>query len=415
MTRDHVTEGLICVLSCVEPCRTFAIHRNARTKHVELHSADRKCLFLYFYVMDREFGFMHIRLQTWLPLTIQVYINGREYLARQLDRLGIRYTRQDNALLSVADWPRAQQILDRLTTRSWVRVLTAWVRRVNPWLAPRAGWNLHGYYWSLRQSEYATDVVFRDRASLAAHYPHLVRHAFDHFSSEHIFRFLGRRLHGNFRGESRTHRERRQEGVCIKHWVDENSIKMYDKHGVVLRIETTMNNPRRFKVRRRATRRGRRCRAWLPLRKGVIDIPRRVEISRAANARYLEALSVVGEPTPSHRLLDPVSRPVVQDGRRYRALRPITPEEALVFRTVLRGEHHVQGLRNRDLQPLFPDSSSIPHRTSARVSRCLRRLRAHGLIHKVGHTRYYRVTPKGHQVMTTALAFRDTDIALLAA
>lgn len=415
MKRDGITEGLICVLSCVEPCRSFDLHRNRSTKRLELRSADRKCLFLYFYLVDRDFGFMHLRLQTWLPLTIQVYINGREYLARQLDRLGVPYTRQENAFHEIADWARAQQILDRLTTRHWARLLTAWARRINPWLARRAGWDLHGYYWSLRQSEHATDVAFRDRASLAAVYPRLVRHAFDHFTSDHIFRFLGRRLDGHFRGESRTHHERRAEGICLKHWVDENSIKMYDKHGVVLRVETTMNNPRRFKVRRRATRRGQRVAAWLPLRKGVIDLPRRVEITRAANGRYLDALSVVGDPTPSHHLLDPVSRPIVQNGRRYRALRPITPEESLVFRTVLRGEHHVQGLRHGDLQRVLADPASTPRRLSARVSRCLRRLRAHGLIQKVGHTRYYRVTPKGQQVMSTALAFRDTDIALLAA
>ena len=99
----------------------------------------------------------------------------------------------------------------------------------------------------------------------------------------------------------------RVEGVRTKHWADENSVKMYDKQGRVLRIETTLNNPRRFNVRRKATRGEKLVTAWFPMRKRVAYIARRVEICRAANERYLEALAVVGEPKVAHKLLGPVS------------------------------------------------------------------------------------------------------------
>jgi len=95
----------------------------------------------------------------------------------------------------------------------------------------------------------------------------------------------------------------------VKHRVEENSIKMYDKQGSVLRVETTLHQPQRFRVYRRVTREGRKVRGWYPLRKGIVDLRRRVELSRAANARYLEALAVVGDSRPSHRILDPGVRP----------------------------------------------------------------------------------------------------------
>jgi hypothetical protein len=142
-----------------------------------------------------------------------------------------------------------------------------------------------------------------------------------------------------------------------------------------------------------------------------------VAVSRAANERYLQTLAVVGEETPSHRILDAVSTPVCQQGRRYRALRPISPQEAGLFEATLAGEHVLEGFTNRQIQArlyLSPASDERERRRrSAWVSRQLRLLRAHGLIHKLGKHRRYRVTLHGQTVMTTALVFRRTDAALL--
>jgi hypothetical protein len=416
---DGIEQGLIAVLSCVEPCQSFRIRRDPQIKQLVLVPHERKCLHLYFYYEDREFGFMHVRLQTWLPFTIQVCINGREWLARQMNRAGIAYERRDNCFIRIEDLPRAQQMSDRLTERPWVRLLQTLARRVNPLIDPKAGLDLYGYYWSIREGEYATDVMFRDAASLREIYPRLIDHAIQHFTCQDVLRFLGRRTDSRFSGEVGSDVRHRPEGVRIKHRVEENSIKMYDKQGSVLRIETTINNPRRFKVLRRATRNGKRTRAWIPMRRGVADIPRRVELSRAANGRYLEALAVVGEASPTRQLLDPVSRPVVREGRPYRPLRPISQEETEVFRVVLRGEFHIQGFRNNDLRRhLAPDADADAARrrqASGRITRLLRLLRAHGLIRKVSGTRYYRVTQKGNHVMSTALRLREIDVALLAA
>jgi len=298
---DGIEEGLICVLSCVEPCKSFTIRRDREARQLVLVPADRKCLHLYFYFIDRDFGLMHVRLQTWLPFTIQVCLNGREWLARQMDRAGIGYEQQDNCFTSIEDVPQAQRIFDRLTERRWPRFLNALARRVNPWIAPKGGLDLHGYYWSVRQGEYATDVMFQDAQSLSEVYPQLVDHAIQQFACQDILRFLGRRIMpSRFNGQVTSDIQSRPEGVRIKHRVEENSIKMYDKQGSVLRIETTINNPRRFKVRRMTTRTGQRRMGWIPMRKGVADMPRRVEISRAANERYLEALGDRRD-TLSHR------------------------------------------------------------------------------------------------------------------
>ena len=412
VARDGLKQGLICIFACVEPCQSFDLRKDAARKHLQLVSKERKCLHLYFYYLDRDFGLMHVRLQTWLPFSIQVCVNGREWLARQMDRAGISYSQRDNCFTHISDPQRAQKLMDRLTARNCNPWLDALAQKVNPLIHPRTGLDVRSYYWSGRQMEYATDVMFRSAASLAELYPLLLRHAMFQFGSEEVMRFLQRRTDKRFAGEVSSDLQRRVEGIRVKHRVEENSIKMYDKQGSVLRIETTINNPRRFKVHRQGWRQGKAVMKWLPLRKGIADLRRRAELSRAANARYLEALAVVGLEIPSYRLLDRVSQRV-KAKRQYRALRPISPDDASLFQVIMHGEFSLQGFRNRDLRRALGQSD--PKNSSARISRLLALLRAHKLIFKVCKTNYYRITRKGYQVMATAIKFRQPDLALLAA
>jgi hypothetical protein len=419
LDENPIREGLVCVLTCVEPCQTFSIRKDRDNKLLRLVAQPRKCLHIYFYYLDRDFGLMHIRLQSWLPFPIQVCLNGREYLARQLSKTGIGYEQRDNCFVRIDDLRRAQALLDRLVKRKWPHWLRVLGRRHNPLVNAATGLRLHDYYWTLRQGEWASDIMFKDAAALAEIYPTLVRHAILQFGSQQVLRFLGRRTNARFNGEVRSELKHRPEGICVKHWVEENSIKMYDKHGSILRIETTINNPRRFQVRRGVTRKGQRCMAWVPMRKSVADIPRLTQVSQAANQRYLQALALIDLPQPVHRVLDPVSHRVVKDGRPYRALRPITAEETAWFRILLNGAFRIQGFRNPEVRRmLFPQAerNSLTRRqAAARVTRLFRLLRAHGLIRKAPGRRYYRVTDKGTQVMTTAVQMREANTAACAA
>jgi hypothetical protein len=412
--RDKIEKGLVCVLSCVEPSQSFKVGPNREKKRLELRTAYRPCLHVYFYYIDREFGLMHVRLQTWLPFTIQVCLNGWEYLARRLQKAGLQYEKRDNCFADIEDMDRAQKMMDSLISRNWASWLNLLARRVNPWLDPKHDLSLRSYYWSLRESEYSTDIIFKDRAHLHAIYPALLAHAVHHFSAQDVMRFLQKRLQARFKGEVRTDFKIRVEGARIKHWVEENSIKMYDKQGCVLRIETTINNPRRWKVWRPATRKGKRCMAWIPMRRGIVDIPRRAELCRRANQRYLDALSVVGQVYPSHIFLDLVSKRLCRNGRSFRPLQPIGPEDSRIFHTISRGEFLLHHFCNKDLrEKLFPLSDRNPlarRQASGRISRLLRLFREHGLIAKVPKSHCYRITARGNSVMAISLKLRESNL-----
>jgi hypothetical protein len=412
--QDGVKEGLICVLACVESCQTFRMRKNRERKKLEVVPHRGQCRHLYFYFLDHEFGLMHVRLQTWLPLTVQVCLNGREWLARKMQARGIEHEQQDNCFTQIADVEQAQDLMDRLPLRRWVARLNAWAGRINPWLRSDQGKMLKPYYWSLRESEYATDVMFKP-GRLAEVYPAMVRHAIEQYDCYNVLRYMGKRRPNRCRSDVRSHLGRGPDGVRVKHWVEENSIKMYDKKGCVLRVETTINNARRFKVRRK-NRDGEWV--WMPLRKGIADFRRRMQICHAANARYLDALACVVEPSPASTLLDPVSRPVWRGQRRYRALRPISPEDAVRLQLLAREDFLLRGVSNRALQRHWPvgDNPAKDQRAlSGRIGRWLALMVAHRFLQRVESSHNYRLTQKAQRVLATVRRVRQTETEPLAA
>ncbi len=423
--RDGVDEGLICVLTCVEPCWSYQVYRNRETRRLELRGRPSKCLHYYHYWIDPTLGFMHARLQTWFPFTVHICINGREWLARQMDQAGIGYVRRDNCFLQIANVARAQRLMDEQLGVNFRNMLDKLVPRFNPAHRRVFRTSPMSYYWSVEESEWASDVMFRRPALLADLYPRLIRHVMENLGSREVMRFLGRKApaHGGvnrrFAGEVVSDLRERPEGIRVKHRVNRNSIKMYDKEGSILRVETTINNAADLKVFRPKEGDGRGKKEWRPMRKGIADLHRRAVVSQSANDRYLDSLAAVDETTKFGSLVEKLCQPVRWKGKRVRALNPFSADDARLLETVNRGEFSVNGFRNRDLRVLLysatPADPAEQRRQSAVVTRKLRLLRAHGLIRKVPKTHRYTLSKKGQTAITALLTARAADTAKLAA
>jgi hypothetical protein len=410
--------GMVCVLSCVEPCQSFHVQKNYDSGHIELASRQRRCLHWYFYFLDEVLGLCHVRIQSWLPFAVHVCVNGREWLCRDLERAGIGFTRSDNCLLAVEDPQAAQELLDAQPRADWNGILDRLLRQSCPALLelPLANRH-HEYYWSADDTEWATDVMFRSPEMLAELYPTLTRHALATFSSGDVMRFLGRirreaqtRVNRNFGGEIVSDLKRRPEGVRVKHRVNGNSVKMYDKQGSVLRIETTITDARDLTVYRASEADPRGEKKRRVLRKGVVDLPRRAEMSQAANSRYLQALAAVDGTTPLGRIADRIRQPLLREGRRFRGLQPLSGTDATMAEILLRGEFVLSGFRNRDVRELLhpdPCSPEERRRQSGQVSRLLRLFREHGLIRKLDGTHRYQLTAVGRSLLPTFTAARN--------
>jgi hypothetical protein len=399
---EGLRQGLVCVMRAVEPCQSFKLVPGEGRPR--LIAARRKCLCFYFYFLDPKLGLVHVRIQSWFPLVVQVCLNGHDILARKLDKHGIAYHKQDNVFTWIEDTRRAQRFADRLVKMNWPRILTSLARRVNPLLKDLLA--SMDYYWVTDQGEYATDVMFKSPAALKPLYDKLVKHASTCFSAEDVLKFLGRKLHGNYQGEVLSDYKKRWPGARVKHRAKANWIKMYDKHGRVLRIETVINQPREFKVRRQGVRQGREVIDWFPLCKGVANLFRYAEICRGANRRYLDALGAVEPPVEAMRGLRHLARSKRRNGRPHRGFNPTAEDDLRLFAAIFRGEHTLHGIRNRDVRhQLFGETTDrdLRPRQANKVSRLFRRLHVHGLMAKIPRSRRWRLTERGTLLISVFL------------
>jgi hypothetical protein len=407
-------DGLSCILSCIELCNTFTVGPNRDKKRLELRAHPSKCLHYYFYLRHPHWGPMHVRLQTWLPFTVHVCLNGRDWLGTEMTRLHLPHTQCDNTFTFVKDMPRAQRLLDRQLETNWDWHLDRLLTQVHPLRQKMFGCPMQ-YYWSADETEWATDILFRSADDLARLYRRFVQHGMQHFSCGDVLRFLGRR--GSIRQQGaaalQSDLKTRYEGVRIKHALNRNSLKMYDKQASVLRVETTVNDPRDMKVYRSVEGDPEGPKDWRRLRKGVADLQRRAEVSQAANERYLEALSTVDDAQTLKETTAAICQPVTWNGNRARPLNPLAEGDAALLAAVNRGEFAINGFRNRDLVPLLQGKRSqdpaAAKRQAAKVTRQLRLLRAHKLIVKVQKTHRYVLTSTGRSTINAILAAREAN------
>lgn len=416
---DRITEGLICVLTCVEPCYSFKVGPNPKIKQLELRYGPSKCLHQYFYWRHPQLGLVHLRLQTWLPLTVHVGLNGREWLANQLRAERISFEQRDNCFVDVGDVNRAQAVFDRQMKTNWSQLLDGLLHEVHPVSTTLFRGQPMNYYWSAEETEWATDVMFRSRAALDRVYPRLVRQALTTFDSGDVLRFLGRcpNVRSYKTAEICSTLKTRPEGTRVKHQLNSNSVKIYNKQETVLRVETTINNPRDMKVLRATEGQPKSRKRYQRLRKGVADLHRRTKISQQANERYLEALAAVDNTESLAETVQPLCRPRRWHRRRVRGLQPFEVHDTALLAAIAKGEFVLTGFRNRDLRPLLFGPADVPPQTarrqSAKITRMIRMLRAHRLIRKIAKTHRYQLTTAGRNTVTALAVAQLTPVQCL--
>lgn len=408
-SQNKIESGLICVFRRVEPNRTFKLKYGERCPKIESHHG--QCLTLYFYFLDKDYGLIHVRLSTWFPLDVQIYVNGHEWLARKLDQKKIKYVKDDNAFLSVENFKRAQSISDSFVNLNHKKFLDRMAKLVNPLLGKDLG--TRQYYWVTTQAELSFDILFKNKACLENLYPAILEHSVLCTTPDDILHFLSRKMHGNFEGPLSTQfsdlTRKRIPGVRVKHQMKGNRIKMYNKSGSVLRVETVINSPEEFKVRKTVTRNGVKTKRWVPLRKSIYYLWRLRQVAQLANERYLNALAIVTDPSEAIQGLDRVSTPAkTTDDRSVKPFSPLTKESYSIFIALLSGEFHVLGFKNKDLRLKLKalQGNRTIKQFSGWLTRLFSRLRFFGIISKIPRSSRYKMTQFGRKILEAAIKVR---------
>jgi hypothetical protein len=406
LKNDPINEGLVCILSSLELCDSLEIKKNLETQKLELKNGKRKCLHYYFYFLDKEFGFMHVKLQTWFPFGMQIYINGREYIAKQLDKAGIAYSRYDNSFTHIDDITIAQKISDDLGSRKLDNMLNHFALQINPIIGRIKEVLGCDYYWCMDQCEYATDVMFNSRSDLESVYTDFIEHAIVNFKYDDVMTFMGRKMHHAFSGEIVSDIKKRPFGVRIKHRMKKNSIKMYDKCSV-LRVETTINSPREFKIYKR-NEADEKTGKWIPMGKSIANLYRYAEVSKSANERYLDAIALADMKGDCIDEIEKICKKVEKGNRSYSAFNPLSDETEKVFCAVLNGGNHINGFTNAVIRKLiFPTASDDDIKIRNKTTRILAKLKSHGLISKIPRSFRYKITAKGIRIITATLSIKN--------
>ncbi len=376
---DH--PRLVHILSAMEACDAYQPWHDKQTHKTFIRPDSGKCLHYYFYFLDARFGLIYLRVPTWAPFRLQFYCNGHSWLARELTAKGIGHTMADNAFVRIDDWPQAQALADTLSPDQLHRTLDRY---------------------------YATDLAFRSTATLGPLYEQLIRESVLNVKAEQVATFLGRQITPRLAQEIGSQFSTRIEGTCVKHRFGKSSIKMYDKCGIVLRIETTANDVSFFRHHRKVEHReGPSTRALAPVKKSIYSLIDLREILYGCNRRYLAHLSALDDFSAGVRALRRLTTPRDVDGKTLKGINFFEPGDSALLRALQNPRVNIAGVRRAELLP------ELGMFSPTRLSRQLRRLLDIGVIKRVTGTYRYYLTKAGRAA--TAAAARLTQAVIIPA
>jgi DNA-binding MarR family transcriptional regulator len=392
---DH--PGIVHIISAMETCNTFKPWHNKTTGKTFLKPDTSKCLHYYFYFIDPQVGLGYVRVPTWCPFHLQVYVNGHNLLASEMKQAGINFTMIDNAFDSLEDAGKAQELSDTISIAKLHHKLDEFAWQFCP---VYKDFNQR-YHWSVMQAEYATDIVFKKQENLQQIYSELVATAIHTVKPGNIATFLGHKLDPRYQGEIGNNYNVRIEGSRIKHTMGSASIKMYDKFSKILRIETTANDISFFKHFREVVHRdGTTSNEIASLKKNIYSLSFLTDNLKAANKRYLEFISAFDNKEVGRKRLEKVTSSKAENNRSYKGFNFFNKDDLAILMAIVRGEFNINGFRNKNLQKLLDYNGS-------KISRLIKRLRIHGLIKKATDSYKYYLTKIGKETIIMAQKIKE--------
>jgi len=403
--------GLITALSAIEICNTMTVKPNKETQKLEIISKSAKCKHYYFYYNDKEFGLMYLKIQTWFPYNVQIYINGREYLSKLLDKNNIKYEMYNNSFSYIEDFTKAQELADGILNQKISDSFDGLIKKINIHLPKIEKIFSHSYYWCIDQCEFATDINFKNREDLRLFYKTLVETTYFTFSSEDIYSFFGRnisKIHMFSKGEIVSDLRHRYQGYRIKFKINNNQIKMYDK-GNNLRIEVTINNPKDFKILKEKERiiehkSIEKEKVWVPMGKSISNLYRYVEISKSITKRYIEALPDINAEEVPISEINKISSSIKVNDRKYTGFNILEKDTLNLFSIMSSGEYLINGFSNKLIREKY-FSKEVTKKDINKLTRLLSKLKAHGIIKKVARKNKYYLTTNGRKIINSILIY----------
>lgn len=393
--------GLVHIFSCMETCPAYYGWHDKASGKSGLRAKETKCGHYYFYFIDEEFGLCYLRVPTWAPFRLQFYCNGHSWLACKMRMEGIDFTPLDNTFLNISNFERAQELADAFPVDRLHELLDGFAKRFCPPIAKAPA----DPYWSIMQAEYATDIIFKRREDLQPLYEEIIRTSVHTVKPDQIAMFLGKKLDGRTVAEIGTSFRTRAQGTCIKHYIGWAAIKLYDKQGIVLRIETTINDVSQLKHYRSVEQKDGTTRMdYANMKKTIYSLSPLRQLLLAANQRYLDFISCLDDSSDGQRKILELGSPHRKDGRSYRGFNLFHKADLIALLALLRGDACIAGITNRAIRKVLTD------KTSGQITQLIKRCRVFGILRKCAHSHKYYLTKTGRQVLIAARKIQEFTI-----
>jgi hypothetical protein len=385
------SEGVACVLPSMEQGRTFVSYtprfptKSGDPNYRIITACRKQFLHYYFYVWDPVMGPMSLRIATYIPFNVTCYLNGHSFMAQELTRQGIAFEKDDNAFLDAADLPALQAAADRLDAEILRERCDYWTSRLAPSFTDRERHAIDpAYRYSIGQIELATDVIFKDSARLKERFRRAVDIGLLLGGAERTTHLFGRRINRLYKGKLETTLDRREEGhPVLRSYYQTSFVKQYEKSDRLLRTETCINNTYHLDIGRR-----------------LENLPAVIERMAGTNQRYLNLQAELLDSTVDAGQFAALAQPTLlgkrrvpgiklHDDRVIRLLDALLHPGGLIADWTSRGAHARIISRHRLAESDY-------RLTQLRYD--LTKLRAKGLVERVGKTRRYRVTMLGFKL-----------------
>jgi hypothetical protein len=386
--RFRAADGVVAILTSTESGRTFVSYTpryppsGGDPGYRLLHPARKRFLHDYFYLLDPVLGPMSVRVGTFLPFTLAVFLNGHSFLAQELTRLGVGFRKDDNAFLALDDLAALQAAAERLTPRLIEQRCGYWVRQLAPRFTAeeQAAVDLH-YRYSVAQIELATDVIFRRSAPLKALFRRATELGILLGGADRTTHLFGRRITARSGGKLQTVLDRRNEGQPIlRSYYGSSFVKQYEKGDRLLRTETCVNNTYDLGIGRR-----------------LENLPALHERMQATNTRYLEAQAELLASTVDGGTLASLARPVMVGTRRVPGLKLGDDRVIRLLEALRHPGTFVADWTTREVHARVLARHRLTE-ADYRLSQLrydLGKLRAHHLVERLGTSRRYHLTARG--------------------
>jgi len=386
LNQKHTSSKVIGIIKSVENTRTFAnkeVTTQSGKKYTKMYSCNKLVSHYYIYILDETLGLCYLKMSSYLPFPCEFYINGHNYLKQQFDNRGEMYTMQDNSFTRVDN----QQMLEDLVAN--FQPSTA-LSRIDYWMSLFFRFDkgsrstcskLLTHNWYTSQTEISTNIIFKSAK--------FANSLFQRILNKHHTIGLPDKLTEIFTlkknpHNSKTTQNKYQVQACIKHWLEGNSIKCYNKSGCLLRVETTINKPDL---------------PGLKLKKPACNLQAYYWYGHACNSRYLTTLADIDISSLSTEDFEKYQEPIITEkGQRIAAPDLRNKEQLELYSVLLSSSYFSTGFRNKDLQALLGENWK-----TAKIAYELRKLRERGAIKKIKNSHYYRITEEGMNWLFYAL------------